>query len=93
MPIRLPYPLDAATATPPCQRICSSRRNTRLADAELAARFGHLRIGLDFFEDANDLFFAELRLPHVELLVGETLLLSGSNQRGRFNVCEDTRKP
>ncbi|WP_225578464.1 hypothetical protein, partial [Rhodanobacter sp. 7MK24] len=45
----------------------------------------HLRAGLDLLEDPDDLFLAELRLLHAELLGGETLLPTGSNQRGRFN--------
>lgn len=40
----------------------------RLADAVLAARLGHLRAGLDLLEDPDDLFLAELRLLHAELL-------------------------
>ncbi|WP_225578559.1 hypothetical protein, partial [Rhodanobacter sp. 7MK24] len=44
----------------------------------------HLRAGLDLLEDPDDLFLAELRLLHAELLGGETLLPTGSNQRGRF---------
>lgn len=58
----------------------------RLADAVLAACLGDLRAGLDLLEDPDDLFLAELRLLHAELLGWETLLLNGSNQRGRFNV-------
>ena len=40
----------------------------RLADAVLAARLDNLRAGLDLLEDPDDLFLAELRLLHAELL-------------------------
>ncbi len=43
------------------------------------------RVPLDL-EDPDDLFLAELRLLHAEPLGGETLLLNGSNQRGRFST-------
>ena len=56
----------------------------RFADAVLAAGLGDASPSLDLFEDPDDLFFAELRLFHAELLWRETLLPTGSNQRGRF---------
>lgn len=40
----------------------------RIADTVLAACLGDLRSDFNFFEDADDLFFAELRLFHAELL-------------------------
>jgi hypothetical protein len=38
------------------------------ADPALAAGLDHLRPGLDFLEDAGDLFFRETRLLHAEFL-------------------------
>ncbi|GAB2582532.1 hypothetical protein GCM10027066_24920 [Dyella jejuensis] len=55
----------------------------RIADAKLAVGFGELRPRFDFFEDADDVFFAELDF-FMQSSFGETPLLYGSNQRGRF---------
>jgi hypothetical protein len=56
----------------------------------LAARLGDLRAGLDLdldlLEDPNDPFLAELRSLCAESLGRETLLHTGSNQRGRFTL-------